>query len=128
MPATIPDEFLDAMAEKLRLFADPTRLSILRALSMRERSVSEVVEETGRGQANVSKHLKLLTNAGLVARRKEGLRVYYKLDDPLVGQLCDLLCATLVSEARAELSRTRRLLDTWSKTSRRDKSGRVKTR
>jgi DNA-binding transcriptional ArsR family regulator len=46
-----------------------------------------VVEETGRNQANVSKHLKMLSEAGLVARRKEGLQVFYNLDDPLVERL-----------------------------------------
>lgn len=109
----IPDEFLDLMAEKFRMLADPTRLAILRSLMRGERSVGQVVEETGRGQANVSKHLKLLADAGLVARRKEGLQVFYRVDDPLVERLCKLVCETIVQEAREGVERQRRLLNDW---------------
>jgi DNA-binding transcriptional ArsR family regulator len=113
MPGPIPDAFLDLMAVKFRMLADPTRLAILRALMQGERSVSEVVEETGRNQANVSKHLKLLAEGGLVARRKQGLQVFYRLDDPLVERLCALVCETIVEEAREELDRQSRLLSGW---------------
>ena len=113
MTAPIPDEFLDLMAEKFRMLADPTRLAILRALMGGERNVSQLIDETGRNQANVSKHLKMLAEAGLVARRKEGLQVFYKLDDPLVERLCKLVCETIVEEAREEVSRQRKLLDGW---------------
>ena len=78
MTAPIPDEFLDLMAEKFRMLADSTRLAILRALMEGEKNVTQVVEETGRNQANVSKHLKMLAEAGLVGRRKEGLQVFYQ--------------------------------------------------
>lgn len=110
---TIPDEFLDEMAEKFRLLGDSTRLAILRALMEREKSVGEVVEETGRGQANVSKHLKLMHDAGLVARRKEGLQVFYRVDDPLVEKLCKLVCDGIVQGAREDLERRRRVLKQW---------------
>jgi len=113
MPATIPDEFLDLMAEKFRMLSDATRLAILRALMVGERNVTQVVEETGRGQANVSKHLKMLADAGLVARRKEGLQVFYRLDDPLVERLCKLVCETIVEEVREEVARHKQLLDGW---------------
>ncbi|HWE35572.1 MAG TPA: metalloregulator ArsR/SmtB family transcription factor [Isosphaeraceae bacterium] len=109
----IPDEFLDIMAEKFRMLGDPTRLAILRALMGGERSVGQVVEETGRGQANVSKHLKLLAEAGLVARRKEGLQVFYRLDDPLVAKLCDQVCQTILQHARQEVERSKDLLNKW---------------
>lgn len=114
MTASIPDEFLDLMAEKFRMLADSTRLAILRTLMQGERNVTQVVEETGRNQANVSKHLKLLADAGLVSRRKEGLQVFYKLDDPLVEGLCKLVCATIVQEAREEVARQERLISGWS--------------
>ena len=114
MTAAIPDEFLDLMAEKFRMLADPTRLAILRSLMGGERNVTQVVEETGRNQANVSKHLKMLSEAGLVARRKDGLQVFYKLDDPLVERLCKLVCETIVQEAQEDLARQKKLLDGWS--------------
>ena len=113
MTTAIPDEFLDLMAEKFRMLADPTRLAILRNLMAGERSVAQVVEETGRNQANVSKPLKLLSEASLVARRKEGLQVFYKLDDPLVERLCKLVFATIVEEAQEAIERQKKLLDGW---------------
>ena len=105
MTQFIPDEFLDDMAEKFRLLGDSTRLAILRCLMEGEKSVGRVVEETGRGQANVSKHLKLLSEAGLVARRKEGLQVFYRVDDPVVEKLCRLVCETIVAEVREDVRR-----------------------
>ena len=113
MATPIPDEFLDLMAEKFRMLADPTRLAILRSLMAGERNVSQVIDETGRNQANVSKHLKMLAEAGLVARRKEGLQVFYKLSDPLIERLCKLVCEAIVEEARGEMSRQKKLLDGW---------------
>src|SRR5487761_2092618 len=88
MPMTIPDELLDRVAEKFRMLADPTRLSILRALIAGEKSVGTVVAETGQSQANVSKHLKMLAEEGLVRRRKEGLQVFYRIGDPRIERLC----------------------------------------
>jgi DNA-binding transcriptional ArsR family regulator len=93
------------------MLADPTRLAILRTLMVGEKSVGQVVMETGRGQANVSKHLKLLAESGLVSRRKEGLQVYYRLDDPLVEQLCTLVCSTIRSEVERKIVKQRELLD-----------------
>jgi len=113
MSAPIPDEFLELMAEKFRMLADSTRLTILRALMQGERNVSQVVEETGENQANVSKHLKMLAKAGLVVRRKEGLQVFYGLDDPLVERLCKLVCETIVRESREEVDRHQKLLNGW---------------
>lgn len=118
MPPSIPDEFLELMAEKFRMLADPTRLAILRTLMDGERNVTQVVDETCRNQANVSKHLKLLAEAGLVARRKEGLQVFYRVDDPLVEQLCKLVCETIVQDARLEVERQKKLLSGWSRKSR----------
>jgi ArsR family transcriptional regulator len=113
MATSIPDEFLDLMAEKFRMLADPTRLAILRVLLQGERNVTQVVEETRRTQANVSKHLKMLARSGLVGRRKEGLQVFYRIDDPLVERLCDLVCRTIVHEAQKQVERQSTLLHGW---------------
>ena len=78
-----------------------------------ERNVTQVVEETGRGQANVSKHLKMLAESGLVGRRKEGLQVFYTLTDPLVERLCKLVCETIVEEAQVEVARQMKLINHW---------------
>jgi ArsR family transcriptional regulator len=109
MPSVIPDEIMDLMAAKFHMLSDPTRLAILRTLMQSgELNVGKVVEETGRSQANVSKHLKLLTKAGLVARRKEGLRVYYRLDDLVVEKICRLVCDSILEDMRRQLEQDRR--------------------
>ncbi len=78
-----------------------------------EKSVGTVVVETGQNQANVSKHLKMLAEAGMVRRRKEGLQVFYAVGDPLIEQLCALVCGAVVQEARAQVEETRKILKTW---------------
>jgi ArsR family transcriptional regulator len=113
MRPTIPDEMMDRVAEKFRMLGDPTRLSILRALMAGEKSVGTVVVETGQNQANVSKHLKMLAEAGMVRRRKEGLQVFYSVGDPLIEKLCALVCGTVIEEAQAEVHRNRKLLQDW---------------
>ena len=101
------------MAEDFRLLGDPTRLAILRSLSEREKSISQLVGETGLGQANVSKHLKLLTRAGLAGRRKVGLQVFYRVGTPLVEVLCQV-CGKLVIEGlKAGLECQSELLGRW---------------
>ncbi|MHB1559489.1 MAG: ArsR/SmtB family transcription factor [Isosphaeraceae bacterium] len=110
---TIPDEFLGLMAEKFRMLADSSRLAILRLLMAGERNVTGIVEGTGLSQANVSKHLKMLADAGLVERRKQGLQVFYRVGDPLVERLCELVCETIVREARRDVEGRTRLIEEW---------------
>lgn len=91
-------DLLAAIAERFKVLGEPARLQILQALRGGERTVSELVGETGLGQANVSKHLQLLLNQGFVARRKEGLYAWYRLADQDVFRLCDLMCGRLERE------------------------------
>lgn len=114
MPPHIPDDVLELMAAKFRMLSDPTRLAILRCLMAGERNVGQVVAETGQGQANVSKHLRLLADAGLIRRRKAGLQVHYAIADPLIDSLCRLVCDTIQAGLRQEVERNRALLDQWS--------------
>ena len=105
-PENIPDEVVELMAGTFRLLGDATRLSILRAVMKEgELSVGQVVEKTGRGQANVSKHLKQMAAAGLLARRKEGLQVFYRLDDPVVEKICHLVCDSILQDMEEEWKR-----------------------
>ena len=103
--ALSPD-VLVLIAERFKALAEPTRLQILNCLRSGELTVSELVEETELGQANVSKHLQLLHGMGFVSRRKDGLFVYYALADRSVFQLCDVMCGRL----EAELKVRRKLL------------------
>jgi DNA-binding transcriptional ArsR family regulator len=99
-------ELMDRVAERFKALAEPARLQILQALRGGERTVSELVDATGLGQANASKHLQLLHGLGFVRRRKEGLYVYYRLAGEDIFLMCDLMCGRLEAEAE----RTRELL------------------
>jgi DNA-binding transcriptional ArsR family regulator len=94
------------VAERFRTLGEPMRLRLLQALRDGERSVGELVEETGAGQANVSKHLQLLHRMGFVQRRKEGTTALYRIADPNVFRLCELVCGGM----REDLDEKRRLL------------------
>ena len=94
-------EVLVLVAERFKALAEPARLQILNCLRGGEMTVTELVEETELGQANVSKHLQLLHTLGFVNRRKEGLYVYYALADKSVFQLCDVMCGRLDAEVKA---------------------------
>lgn len=96
------DEALDLIAQRFKVLAEPMRLRILNVLREGEKTVSELVEETAAGQANVSKHLGLLHRYGMVGRRKEGLNVYYRITDPGIFQLCDLVCTSMEAELEAQ--------------------------
>lgn len=92
-------ELLGLIAERFKALGEPARLAILNALREREMIVSEVMQATGLGQANASKHLQLLHALGFVERRKDGLHVHYRLADEDVFRLCDVMCGRLVREA-----------------------------
>lgn len=106
MPRKFSNELLDLVAVRFKILAEPMRLRILNSLRGGEKSVTELVEETGAGQANISKHLGLLHRNRMVARRKEGLNVYYWITDPTIFELCELVCNGL----EADLESRRRAL------------------
>jgi len=91
-------ELIALIAERFKALAEPARLQILECLRHGEMTVSDLVDETGLGQANVSKHLQSLYAAGFVGRRKEGLFTYYELADRSVFKLCDLMCGRIEQE------------------------------
>lgn len=106
MARAMTPELLRVIAARFKAIGDPARLQLLNALRDGERTVTELVEETGLGQANVSKHLAHLHTLGFVSRRKEGLFVNYRLADKDILKLCDIMCGRLEAEASAR----RRLL------------------
>lgn len=90
---------LERVAAMFRAFGEGTRLAILQELKDGEMTVSEMVERTTTSQANVSKQLKVLHDAGVLERRKEGARVLYRIGDPMVFELCRLVCDKLNRDA-----------------------------
>lgn len=96
----VPPPLLDAVAARFRLLGDPTRLRLLRALfAADEPTVQELAAATGQSHANASKHLRLLAEAGVVEPRRDGLHVHYRITDPTLRPICDLVCAQLDDEA-----------------------------
>lgn len=92
----VTDEALALIASWFRTLAEPSRLKILRALEEGgEMNISELVEVTGLTQANVSRHVQSLVEAGMVGRRKEGLSVVCFIADPSITDLCDNVCSNL---------------------------------
>lgn len=97
--APLSPDLMELVAERFKALGEPARLQILQGLRGGERTVSELVEATGLGQANVSKHLQLLHSLGFVERRKEGLYVYYQLAGEDIFRMCDLMCGRIEDEA-----------------------------
>jgi DNA-binding transcriptional ArsR family regulator len=98
---SLTPELLELIADRFKVLAEPARLRILNVLREGEMTVTQVMAATELGQANVSKHLQLLHAHGYVDRRKEGLYVYYRLADPAVFELCDIMCGRLGEELKA---------------------------
>ena len=102
MPALpLSPELLACIAERFKALAEPARLQLLHALRGGEQTVTDLVEETGMGQANISKHLQLLHAHGFVTRRKDGLFTWYRLQDRDVFRLCDIMCGRLERDSAA---------------------------
>ena len=80
------------------VLAEPSRLRIMYALCDGEKSVSEVIEFSKSSQANVSRHLGTLHQAGILARRKVGTTVYYSICDEATLEICQRVCGRVMNE------------------------------
>ena len=89
----LPPAVIDRVADRFRLLGDPSRLRLVNALHVEgELSVGELVERVGMTYGAVSKQLALLRSHGVLARRREGTRIYYRIYDPSLSDLCDAVC------------------------------------
>ena len=86
------DPVFDAVAAYFSVLSEPTRLKIMHAVCNGERSVSEIVADTGWTQTNVSRHLGLMHRHGVLTRRREGTQVFYRVADPTMVDLCRSVC------------------------------------
>lgn len=98
----LSDEALDLIAARFKLLGETSRLKLIIALEQGEQNVSGLVDATGLTQANVSRHLAALTEGGVLARRKEGLNVYYEIADPGIFELCETVCGSLQKHLGAQ--------------------------
>jgi len=94
-PRNMTDEALGLIARRFAVLSEPMRLRLLHTLFGGERNVNALVEASGGTQANVSRHLQTLADAGVLSRRKEGLQVFYAIADPTIFELCELVCGSL---------------------------------
>lgn len=93
--AQLPPTALKEVAAFFQVLAEPTRLQILNRLQGQEHNVGELAEACGCSVANVSRHLSQLAQRGLVEREGRGNAVYYRIADPMVYALCDLVCGQI---------------------------------
>ncbi|HEX7708138.1 MAG TPA: metalloregulator ArsR/SmtB family transcription factor [Thermoanaerobaculia bacterium] len=98
-------EAVELVAARFRVLGEPVRIRILQTLQDGEKNVTELVAAVGSTQPNVSKHLKLLQDAGIVGRRQSGNNVYCFIADESVMDLCDAVCGSV----RQHLTSTARL-------------------
>ena len=105
------DDVFEAVARHFSLLSEPMRLRILHAICNGERSVSAIVQATGGTQTNVSRHLALMHQAGIVARRRDGSAVLYRLLDPEFAQICRTMCIRIAGRIDADAPLRQELLD-----------------
>jgi len=90
------DEDIQLAAQAIKAIAHPLRLKILCVLGDQEISVQDIVEQVGTSQSNISQHLAILRDKGVLATRKDANRVFYRIGDlrtlKLVGMMRDVFC------------------------------------
>ena len=95
LPHPLPDDLVELIARRFRVLSEPSRIHLLDQLREGERSVNELAARLGAGQQNISKHLSVLADAGILGRRKDGNHVYYRIVDDGVLGLCEQVCGSL---------------------------------
>lgn len=106
---------LAMVADFFKVLSETSRLSIVCCLRNGPKNVTEIIEKTKLGQANVSKHLKILAQAGIVSRYQKGIHVYYQIANPFVFELCDLVCNSLslqIQQQHQQLAQIRMMQQT----------------
>ena len=101
LPHPLPEELADLIARRFHALSEPLRVRTLDLLRDQELSVTALAEQLDAGQQNVSKHLAVLVDSGMLARRKEGTHVYYRVADEAVFTLCEQVCGSLQTQLAA---------------------------
>lgn len=107
LPSPLSDPLVELIARRFRAMGEPMRIRVLDRLRDGELSVGELAEQLETSQQNVSKHLAVLTDAGILARRKDGNRHCYSIADASVLSLCEQVCGGL----QQQLTELQALLD-----------------
>ena len=88
----LPEPLIELVAQRFRVLGEPMRIKLLDRLRDGDATVGELQRALGASQQNVSKHLGILHDAGMVSRTKQGNRVVYGISDQSVFELCDQVC------------------------------------
>ena len=91
-------ELIELRAEILKAVAQPTRLKIMDFLRDGERCVCEIFPAIGEEQSNTSRHLNMMLVAGVLSRRKDGLKIYYAIKHPEILQVMDIVTGVVKEE------------------------------
>lgn len=95
LPSPLPDPLVELIAQRFRILGEPTRIRLMDSLRDGPATVAELQASTGASQQNVSKHLGMLLEAGMVRRVKDGTRAYYSIADESLFDLCEQVCGSL---------------------------------
>lgn len=101
----LPEGALVEVAAYFQVLAEPTRLQILNYLRSGERNVGELAQLCGFTAANVSRHMALMAQQGLVQRESRGTSVYYQIADPAIFALCDVVCGNIARKIERSAER-----------------------
>jgi ArsR family transcriptional regulator len=97
----LPEDLAELIARRFRALAEPMRVRLLDLLRDGEVGVNELAARLAASQQNVSKHLAVLADVGIVGRRKDGTHVYYRIVDEGVLGLCEQVCGSMQTQFAA---------------------------
>lgn len=92
------DEVFESVARYFLILAEPARLRILHSICQEERSVGQLVAETGLTQSNASRHLNMMYRSGALRRRRDGAQVFYSVTDTTLTDVCRAVCVRVSTE------------------------------
>ncbi len=102
MTKNLSSQAIELIANRFKILSEPLRLRILQVLQDGEKSVTELTEAVETSQPNVSKHLKILQQSGVLKRQQHGNVVYYSIADETIFTLCDVVCGSLGERLRSQ--------------------------
>ena len=94
----LPDLVVDRIARRFRVLGEPVRIRLMERLRLGEATVAELTLVTGSTQQNISKHLNVLLENGILARRKQGTASLYRIVDESIFELCEQVCGSIDRE------------------------------
>ncbi len=101
LPHPLPDDLVELIARRFRVIGEPMRIRLLDRLRDGEATVGDLSEALSASQQNISKHLAVLADVGILSRRKEGNHVYYRVVDEGVFALCEAVCGSVQQQLRS---------------------------